>query len=121
MKTIMGMLFFLGIIYSIVNLYANITYVNSLGQVTGDTFPVYFMNLVQILNVSTDTSISLLMIVSAFLLIITVIVWWFLMFVILCISQKYEREIDQAFLSASDFSIMLENVPIHETEAKLKQ
>lgn len=43
------------------------------------------------------------------------------MFIIMCISQKYEREVDQAHLSASDFSIMLENVPIHYSEDKLRE
>lgn len=75
----------------------------------------------QILNFSANSALQAALSISGFLLLITVIVWWVTIIVISCLSSKYEREVDQAHLSASDFSIMLENVPIHYSEEKLKE
>jgi len=51
---------------------------------------------------------------------LVVLVWWFGRLVSECVSQKYLRIVDQASLSASDFSIMLENVPIHFSKERLQ-
>lgn len=59
MKIIMGMLFILGIIYSIINLVVNINYITiESGEVAdGTTYPAYFVNIAQILNFSTNSAL----------------------------------------------------------------
>ena len=117
------MLFILGIIYCIINLVVNIKYIttDTTSSVTGTTYPALFVNVAQILNSSVNSALQTALNVSGFLLLITVIVWWLTIIVTTCLSSKYEREVDQAHLSPSDFSIMLENVPIHYSEEKLKE
>ena len=43
------------------------------------------------------------------------------MFAFTFLSQKYHRMVDQAYISASDFSILVEKVPIHISERKIKE
>jgi hypothetical protein len=80
---------------------------------TEETYPLFFSNAIFVLAASTDTSAQLILGASAFLLILVAVAWWLSTFAVMCLSQKYLRIVDQAHLSASDFSIMLENVPIH--------
>lgn len=108
MKLIMGMLLILGIVYSIINITVNVTYINTSGGiVTGETYPALFINVAQILNFSANAGLEVALNLSGFLLLITVFIWWIMIIIITCLSSKYEREVDQAHLSPSDFSIML--------------
>jgi hypothetical protein len=121
MKVIMTMLFFLGALFSIVSLYININIISTITS-SGTTLtltldlnslPVFISNGLKVTYSSSTSVILILLLLETVLLILVILVWWFTRFVVDCVSQKYTRMVDQASLTASDFSIMLENVPIH--------
>jgi hypothetical protein len=121
MKVIMMMLFFLGAIFCIVSLYININIISIIASSGTNltivldfrTFPIVISNGFKATYYSTVTTIQILFYLEAILLILVILVWWFSKYVVECVSQKFIRIVDQASLTASDFSIMLENVPIH--------
>jgi hypothetical protein len=121
MKVIMMMLFFLGAIFCIVSLYININIISIIASSGTNltivldfrTFPIVISNGFKAIYYSTVTTIQILFYLEAILLILVILVWWFSKYVVECVSQKFIRIVDQASLTASDFSIMLENVPIH--------
>ena len=121
MKLIMGLLFILGAIFGIVSLYVNIVGTKQSLTIDNQNFPIFFSNWVVAKNFTTNGAAELFLSIAGFLLILVVIVWWISIFVVMCLSQKYQRIVDQAYLSASDFSIMLENVPIHYTKEKMQE
>jgi hypothetical protein len=120
-KVIMIMLFFLGALFSIVSLYININIISTVAAsgtnltlaLDLNSLPVFISNGFKITFSTSNSVILILLLLETVLLILVIIVWWFTRFVIECVSQKYIRIVDQASLTASDFSIMLENVPIH--------
>ena len=121
MKVKMMMLFFLGAIFCIVSLYININIISIIASSGTNltivldfrTFPIVISNGFKAIYYSTVTTIQILFYLEAILLILVILVWWFSKYVVECVSQKFIRIVDQASLTASDFSIMLENVPIH--------
>jgi len=122
MKVIMTMLFFLGALFSIVSLYININIISIVASSSGmnltltfdlNTLSIFISNGFKITFSSSYSVLLILLLLETVLLILVILVWWFTRFVVECISQKYIRMVDQASLTASDFSIMLENVPIH--------
>ena len=70
-------------------------------------FPIFFSNWVLTKNSTVNSAVELILSLTGFLLVIVVVVWWISLFVVMCLSQKYQRIVDQAYISASDFSIML--------------
>jgi hypothetical protein len=53
--------------------------------------------------------------IEGWLIVATVIIWEISMFVMKCLQIRYESMIDQATITAADFSIMIENIPISYT------
>jgi len=103
----MGFLFLLGVIFSIIELYVNIVITRETLNMDGENFPIFFSNAAQTLNPSSNSTLQFVLSISGFILIVVIMVWWVTIFIVQCISQKYQRIVDETYLSAADFSIML--------------
>lgn len=51
---------------------------------------------------------------------LVVVLWWFMIYATKCTQQPYERIVDEANITASDFTIMLEGLPGHYSQDKLQ-
>jgi ABC-type Co2+ transport system permease subunit len=59
--------------------------------------------------------------VEGWLIVATVVTWWVGMFIMKHIQIKDERMIDEKTVTAADFSIMFENVPVFYTKADFQK
>jgi ABC-type Co2+ transport system permease subunit len=59
--------------------------------------------------------------VEGWLIVATVVTWWVGMFIMKYIQIKEERMIDEKTVTAADFSIMFENVPVSYTKADFQK
>lgn len=92
MKISMGLIFLVGLLYSVINLIVNIRQIIELNAtLDGQTYLVIFLNTIQILNLSSNTTLLAVIGISVFLLLLTFIIWWLTLFIINCLSKKYER------------------------------
>lgn len=88
----MGLIFILGLVYSVINLIVNIRQIIELNvTLNGQTYLVVLLNSVQILNLSSNITLLTVIGVSVYLLLLTVVIWWMALFIIACLSTKYER------------------------------
>lgn len=65
---------------------------------------------------STSSTLLLFLALEGWLIVLTALVWWFIQFVFKRSKQKYLSMIDLEYISASDFTIMLDNVPAYYTK-----
>lgn len=107
-------MFVMGIIYSAFALYTNILISSSF--ITILNFSTAFSEATKLLNSAADPSIQITMMIESWLLVALVIIWWIILLIIKCFQIKYERLIDSETITAADFSIMIEDIPIKYTQ-----
>lgn len=60
------------------------------------------------------------MAIAEWLVVATVIVWWIVLWVVKTCVIKYEKMVDDETITAADFSVMIENIPIACTKEELQ-
>ena len=71
---------------------------------------ISFASIIQ--NLNSNTSLYDSMLIEGWLVVGTVVVWWVCLFVMINAKIKHERMVDDETITAADFSLMIENVPI---------
>ncbi len=104
------LLLFLGIIYSGYAQYINIIEPSSTLDSTNFPKKLSFASVVQ--NLNTNSSLYDSMLIEGWLSVGTVFAWWMCLFVMINAKIKHERMVDDGTITAADFSLMIENVPI---------
>ena len=110
--------FLLGVVFSIFALYTSI--VEPTETFSAATFPRKVSYIPKMLYASSNSILTVLLGVEAWLIVVSALIWWILQFTTQCFRQKYERVMEEEALSASDFTIMLDNVPSYFTKERLQ-
>jgi hypothetical protein len=118
MKLIAGQVFLLGVVFSILSLYVSI--VEPTESFSFATMPRKVSYTACMVYSSSNAFLSVLLGIEGFLIVLSTLLWWLLQFVSLCLRQKYERMVDQEDLSAADFTIMLDDMPVNYTKERLQ-
>lgn len=117
-KLIWIFIFILGAVFSIQSLYFNI--IEPTETISILNFPKKFAYSGKLLYYSSNVILFLLIMLDACMLALTVVIWWASLYCLRSCREKYHRIVDQENLSACDFTIMLEHLPIHYNKETLQ-
>ncbi len=111
------MILILTAVYSAYCLHTNIN--EPTISINSANFPkkLSFASVIQ--NLGTNSGLYDSMLIEGWLIVATIGVWWACLFVMINVKIKHERMVDDQTVTAADFSLMIENVPINYTKEQL--
>jgi hypothetical protein len=118
-KNLIVLLIMLAAFYSSYALYINITEPSSSFSSSNPIKKLSFASTVQ--NLTTNTSLYDSMLKEGWLVAAGVLVWWGALFIMKRMAIKQERMVDDDTITAADFSIMLEHLPVSATKESLQK
>ncbi len=105
MKMLAAQLFILGIFFAILALYTSI--IEPTDQFSILNIPTKLSYSAKMQYATSNQILSVLLGVEAWAIVFSILIWWLLQFPAQSSQQKYVRIVDQEYLSASDFTVML--------------
>ena len=98
-------IFVLGLFFAILALYTSI--IEPTDQFSIQNIPTKLSYSAKMQYAASNQILALLLGVEAWAIVFSILIWWFLQFPAQSTQQKYVRLVDQEYLSASDFTVML--------------
>ena len=113
-KNLMVLLFLLGCFYSSYTLYTNINEPSYSIAFENHVKKLSFASTIQ--NLTTNYSLYDAMFIEGWLITGGVCLWWVMLFIMKKAALKQERMVDDETVTAADFSIMLQHIPLTLTK-----
>ena len=118
-KNLIILLFLLACFYCSYALFVNINEPSS--TIDYDNFINKMSIASTIQNLGTNPSLYNAMFIEGWLVVGGVALWWLALFIMKKATLKHERMVDDQTITAADFSIMLEHIPVTFTKESLQK